>query len=246
MHIQWYTVYIITIYNVYTCITIYNVYTCPPDQLIRQGSAQGLAGIRCYSFFLRNWLSGLLTTWQRTFNCLPNSHFFVDSRQPQHWLHCVWQSICLASPWNDACLVQDSHCGPDNGVARRAANKAVPFMHRHPCAADQWLDGKGCLYSLCGQAGSTVASIPGLSIHGLWWAVHGNHVSYNPVHNVLVSQRSTTGNGQGVFIQGHTGNTLGVKNGASSAVESRWNCARPMQRQSKYIHCIHIEYTLNV
>ena len=51
---------IITIYNVYTCITIYNVYTCPPDQLIRQGSAQGLAGIRCYSFFLRNWLSGFL------------------------------------------------------------------------------------------------------------------------------------------------------------------------------------------
>ena len=44
MHIQWYTVYIIAIYNAYTCITICNVYTCPPDQLIRQGyeSAPGL------------------------------------------------------------------------------------------------------------------------------------------------------------------------------------------------------------
>ena len=74
MHIQWYTVYIILICNVYTCITIYNVYTSPPDQLIRQGydSAPGLAGIRCYSFFLRNWLSGFLTTWQKSFDCLPN------------------------------------------------------------------------------------------------------------------------------------------------------------------------------
>ena len=112
------------------------------------------------------------------------------SGQPQQWPHSVGQGICMATPGDDACSIQSGYCVPDNRVACGAANPAVPLVHRHPCATDQWLDRQRYLHEICWQNGSTLSCFCGFFINGWGWGVHSNHVSHDPVHNLLVSQGS--------------------------------------------------------
>jgi hypothetical protein len=143
------------------------------------------------------------------YNCF-NS--ILCSGQLQQPPHCVWQGICVATPGNDASLIQGCYCGPDNRVASRAVNTAVPFVHRHPCAAGQWLDQKRYTYSVHWQIGVTLSCFYWLFIDGRWWGVHCNHVSHDTVHNLLVSQGSTAGHWPGVPFQKHTGDSCWVGN----------------------------------
>ena len=202
--------------------------------------------------------------------CLVYTFNLCDIYMIYHWyIHCIWLLILLFSQWPAAtttALLQGRHmlgdywgwcppypCGPDNRVARGAANPAVPLVHRHPCAADQWLDRQRYLHPICWQNGSTLSCFCGFFINGRGWGVHSNHVSHDTVHNLLVSQGSTAGYWPGVWIQRHTGDSCWVGNRARAATQSRWDASWQVQGKGKfmllyiwYILMICVVYTLYI
>ncbi len=170
------------------------------------------------------------------------------SGQLQQQQHFVWQGICLATPGNDASSIQGCHCGPDNRVACRAANTAVPLVHWHPCEADQWLDRQRYTYSVRWQIGATLSGFYGLFIRRWRWGVHRNYVSHDAVHELLVSQGSTARHWPGVPIQRLPIDSRWVRNRARAA-QSRWDTSWKVQGTGKlflYVLVIYMIYTLHI